>query len=495
MTGPQGGYNRAVAVEGTGSGRTEGGDPPGREARGLDELLSGAAKASSDGVTSNGVSAQAVHGVRLPRSKSVAQRAILAALLAEGCTELLGLGDEEATAEDIRRALDLAAQLGGPTAKDERHRIPGVGPWVDGTRVDLGESGTFARLALAAAAFRGEPGATLELVPSGSLRRRGSLALVGALRSVGVDIEVRGGSEGAGPEEGFDLRIRSASTPASIRLEGPTSSQEVSALLLALAAERGSRRIEVLGVIPSRPYVDLTLGVLGRFGVGVTVSGPADREVFEFQGGLRAPANPLVIEPDASAAAVALAAGCLGGRRIRVADLGAASAQGDVRITEHLAAFGCIAEAGPDELLAQGAPTRGARIDLEGEPDLAPVLAAIAAAAALDPGVRGSSRLDGLGTLPGKESSRIEVLAAGLRSLGLAVEAGPAHLEIGPGVESTPGAKGGELLLDPHGDHRMAFCFALLSLLEPRIRVLDPECTAKSWPGFWSDIAAPWGAP
>lgn len=483
MTGPPGSYNRAVVGANRGSEGSEG-----AETRSLGEWVARAPGSATD----------RVHGIRVPRSKSVAQRAIVAALLAEGCTELVGLGDREANAEDVGRALELADQLVGPIAIDGGHRIRGAGSWVDGTRVELGESGTFARLALAAAAFRGEAGATVELCPSGSLRRRGSPALVRALRSVGVGLEGRAGAEGAG---GFDLRVQSAPTPDSIRLEAPTSSQEVSALLLALAVEGGSRQIEVHGVIPSRPYVDLTLGTLARFGVGVEVSGSVDRERFGISGGLRAPTEPLSIEPDASAAAVALAAGCLGGRRVRVDGLGSASAQGDVRIVEHLEAFGCWVRAGEQELLAHGAPTRGADLSLEGEPDLAPVLAAVAAAVALDPEIRGGSRLGGLGTLPGKESSRIEVLAGGLRSLGLAVGTGPEHLDIEPGEPlgsrggGNSGGRGGELFLDPHGDHRMAFCFALLSILEPRIRVLDPDCTAKSWPGFWGDIAAPWASP
>ncbi|MBI5361693.1 MAG: 3-phosphoshikimate 1-carboxyvinyltransferase, partial [Planctomycetes bacterium] len=132
---------------------------------------------------------------------------------------------------------------------------------------------------------------------------------------------------------------------------------------------------------------------------------------------------------------------------------------------------------------ARGAPARGAELDLEREPDLAPVLAAVAAAAAWNTGAR--SVLHGLGTLPGKESSRIAVLAEGLSALGFAAEAGKDSLAIAPGARRA----NEPVELDPRGDHRMAFAFALLGLLREGVFVRDPACVGKSWPGFWTDLA------
>jgi 3-phosphoshikimate 1-carboxyvinyltransferase len=159
-----------------------------------------------------------------------------------------------------------------------------------------------------------------------------------------------------------------------------------------------------------------------------------------------------------------------------------ASAQGDVRIIEHLRAFGIEAGERDGGLFATGRPSRGARLDLAGEPDLAPPLAAMAAAAALA-GHR--CHFTGLGTLPGKESSRIEVLAEGLSAIGVDARAGADDLLIGPGNSSAEA-----VLLDPRGDHRMAFAFALLGLLREGVGVVDSDCVAKSWPGFWEDLAA-----
>jgi 3-phosphoshikimate 1-carboxyvinyltransferase len=205
------------------------------------------------------------------------------------------------------------------------------------------------------------------------------------------------------------------------------------------------------------------------------------------QGELVAPAQAWRLEPDASAAAVALAAACLSDGELSIVGLTPSSLQSDVRIADYLARFGCRSEAGPDGLRAGGRPQRGAAIDLSGQPDLAPVLAAVGACAAWSAG--DTTELSGLGTLANKESPRVAVLAAALRRLGLAIEATDECLRIAPGTE--PNAAG--LRLDAGGDHRMAFAFALLGLVQPGIEVADSACVAKSWPSFWEDLEA-WGA-
>jgi 3-phosphoshikimate 1-carboxyvinyltransferase len=167
---------------------------------------------------------------------------------------------------------------------------------------------------------------------------------------------------------------------------------------------------------------------------------------------------------------------------VHVAGLAAHSRQGDIRIVEHLGAFGCRAGFDAQGIFAGGAVTRAADVDLEREPDLAPVVAALAARAALEG--FGVSRITGLATLPGKESSRIEVLAAGLRALGLRADATADSLSVHPVRDVTPGDR----LLDPHADHRMAFAFALFGLCRTGVMVSDGSCVAKSWPGFWTDL-------
>jgi 3-phosphoshikimate 1-carboxyvinyltransferase len=226
----------------------------------------------------------------------------------------------------------------------------------------------------------------------------------------------------------------------------------------------------------------MTRRMLADFGVAVSCEEHGAGERLSVSGPLRAPAAALVLEPDASSAAVALAAACLSGGALRVPGLGADSTQGDVRIVAHLAAFGCDARSDAEGLFAQGCPRTGADLDLAGEPDLAPVLAAVAAAAALRAGA--PSRLAGLGTLPGKESDRLAVLAEGLEAAGTRVEVGRDWLRIAPARS----AVARPVVLDPRGDHRMVFAFALLSLVRPGVLVREPGCVAKSWGSFWSDL-------
>jgi 3-phosphoshikimate 1-carboxyvinyltransferase len=275
----------------------------------------------------------------------------------------------------------------------------------------------------------------------------------------------------------------------------PRSSQEVSAMLVALAAYPDEITLFVYGDVPSAPYVEMTIHALSDFGVHVARTRMRHNEAFTVRGPLRAPAKPIAIEPDASSAAVVLAAACLSDGEVLVPGLHASSRQGDVRAIEHLSRFGCRARSEREGLSASGVPMHGAEIDLSGEPDLAPVMAAVAASVALRAargeadasGGEGASRLTGLDTLPGKESSRIEVLGAGLRAIGLSVETDARSIKVAPGDRESAKASD-ELVLDPHGDHRMAFAFALLGLARPGVRVRDAGCVSKSWPRFWTDV-------
>jgi 3-phosphoshikimate 1-carboxyvinyltransferase len=422
---------------------------------------------------------------RPPGSKSLAQRAIVIAALAEGSTRILGLSQ----AEDVDAALALAAACGPRVERPApgEARIEGLPParggWVARGTLQLGESGTLARLATAVLGLCGSPGSRARLDPAGSLARRESAPLFRALVGAGV------GLEHLGTAGGWPAVLTAAFPREELLLVSPVSSQEVSALLIALSAHGGRTELEVRSRIPSRPYADMTVRLLGRFGVRVDscawVRGGQDEEDFALYGPCRAPASPVEIEPDASAAAVALCAACLSGGELRVEGLGPGSLQGDVRIAEHLRAFGCDAALDAGGLRAGGRPSHGARVDLSGEPDLAPPLAAVAAAAAqTKDGAEGESVLSGLGTLYGKESPRLEVLARGLREVGFEARASGDSLHVGRALTRAPEG----LRLDPAGDHRMAFAFALLGLLRPGVDVLDPGCVSKSWPSFWGDL-------
>ncbi len=417
---------------------------------------------------------------RVPGSKSIAQRGLLCAALASGRTRLVRV-PSGADVRDLCAALERAGTLldrPTPAAALVHGSPPGrASAWSLGGEVDAGESGTGARLLAAAIGLCARAGTHWELGARGTLRGRSSAPLFAALEQAGVAIQW------LGRPGGWPVRITSIGPPSDLSLERPVSSQEASALAIAAAAWPDEIRISVSGPIPSRPYFDMTLGILSRFGVRIEEhrEGEAGTQL-AVQGPLGAPEAPLEIEPDASAAAVVLAAGCISGGEVSVSGFGEPSLQGDVRIVEHLRTFGAEAGLEGRTIWARGRPIRGAHLDLSGEPDLAPPLAIVAAAAALEG--RETSVLAGLETLPKKESSRIAVLAEGLESAGFVAEAGPDRLTIAPGTRPPEGI----LVLDPRGDHRMAFAFALLGLVVPGVRVRDAACVAKSWPGFWEEL-------
>ena len=420
--------------------------------------------------------------VRVPGSKSIAQRAVLLAMVAHGRTRLKYLPD----GEDVRSAIGMAtgtgpaSDAGVPTVLE----LQGTPPEAGVSRVrrwTVGESGTLARCATALAAIGLDPGGTTEIHPRGSLMNRRSPALMSALESAGACIDE------LGVQGGWPLRVKSLQPPEEILLENPSSSQEVSALLQALAAWPDPRLLRVRGVIPSEPYVHLTISVLNEFGAEVHLESlSVDEKLFHVKGPVHAPERTLVVEPDASAAAVALAAGCLSMGEVRVEGLGLDSSQGDIRVVEYLKAFGCQAQekqvAGQAALWACGIPTRGVDLNLSGEPDLAPVLVPLAAAAAK---AGHGSRIRGLGTLDSKESPRLAGLVQGLEACGFGVRAGARELILDPGWNPVA-----DPLLDARGDHRMFFAWTLLGWVVPGLRIGGQEHVAKSWPDFLTDFAS-----
>ncbi len=431
-----------------------------------------------------------------PASKSLAQRALLFAALSTGKTRLTGVQrfgacDDVVAALGILENLDRPLDWVGPLAVTITGMAPShmgglqpIGPF------EVGESATLARLATAVAGLccSGSP----SVRGLGTLGRRRSRPLFAALERAGV--RLRQGEVG-----GWPVGMDAIGPPSDLYLENPISSQEVSALMLAAASYPDAIQIHVKGPIPSRPYLELTRSLLKTFGVlAVPVEARFEGgESFEMQGVLTAPKNPIHLEPDASSAAVALCAAAITGGDFEVPGPWSTSVQGDRHIVDFLAEFGVEAglvtneeAGGATEFLAtSGTPTRGAILDLSGHPDLAAPLASVAAYAALHGG--GVSELLGLGTLVGKESNRLENLAAGLAAVGVDVEvrndSEVCGLRIRP--REVPLSSFEATVLDPRGDHRMAFAFALLGLLHPGIQVADPLCVSKSWPGFWEDLA------
>jgi 3-phosphoshikimate 1-carboxyvinyltransferase len=406
--------------------------------------------------------------VNLPPSKSHVLRSLVLAASSRQPVSMSyehGAGWLEA-GDDIMRGVDCARALGAEVVV--RGQLMEVTPREavpSGGTLPVGEAGFLGRVVPTAAALCRSGRWRVEA--AGSLRGRRSNALWSALKGAGADIAVDGGwpKEVLGPEERGDLHLLHA-----------TSSQELSAIWMALAASGGGL-VRVTGEVPSAPYLKLTKDVLEVFGASIE---PRDGG-FYVSSVLHGPEDALDAEVDASAAAVALCAGVISGVRLEVPAALPGSAQGDWRVIEYLRDFGCVIEEEGGRLIAASGPLRGVELDLSGEPDLAPALASVAAHVALTHGE--SSSLMGLHTLDGKESPRGQVLCRGFSQAGLACEWRDPVLSVHP-----PRSAVGAQVLDSSGDHRMAFAFALLGLSLATVSVSGQDCTAKSWPNFWSSM-------
>jgi 3-phosphoshikimate 1-carboxyvinyltransferase len=312
------------------------------------------------------------------------------------------------------------------------------------------------------------------------MRERPIEELLAALRSLGMEAEaVRG--NGCPPVRVGGGRPRGG----AVVLSGARSSQFVSALLMAAPRLEQGVDVGIERGLVSRPYVDLTLDVMRRFGVEARgiAGGDGVTERYAVAGGQSARPAEVTIEGDWSSASYLFAAAAIVPGRVEVEELDPASAQGDAGILDLLRRMGCRVEA----VAGTGSPGRGVvavegpahlhaiDADLEGMPDLAPTVAVLALFA------DGASRIRGVPHLRFKESDRIGALVAGIAALGGEAEAHPDGLTIRPRPLT-----GGSV--DPRGDHRMAMAFAIAGLRVPGVTVLDSACVAKSYPRFWDDF-------
>jgi 3-phosphoshikimate 1-carboxyvinyltransferase len=247
----------------------------------------------------------------------------------------------------------------------------------------------------------------------------------------------------------------------------------VSALLMALPLRGGAITVDVTGELISKPYVEMTLKLMERFGVAVERENWRRFRLAETGGYLSA--GSIAVEGDASSASYFLAAGAIGGGPVRVEGVGRDSIQGDVGFADTLAAMGATVERGTDWIEVRGArPLRAIDADFNRMPDAA-MTAAISALFAI-----GTSTLRNIGSWRVKETDRIAAMAAELNKLGAEVRAGPDWLSV------TPPARWRSATIETYDDHRMAMCFSLASLGGVPVRINDPECVRKTFPDYFA---------
>ncbi|MGC8702753.1 MAG: bifunctional 3-phosphoshikimate 1-carboxyvinyltransferase/cytidylate kinase [Thiomonas sp.] len=419
--------------------------------------------------------------VRLPGSKSISNRVLLLAALAEGQTEITGLLDSD----DTRVMLAALQALGVQVARDgSTARVQGAGGRFAAAQADLfmGNAGTAIRPLTAALALLGGDYA-LHGVPRMHERPIGDL--VDALRQFGCQIAYTG-REGYPPlrigPSAFALR-------GDVTVRGDVSSQFLTALLLALPLKAAQQdiAIAVQGELISKPYVDITLRLLQRFGVDVQREG-WQRFVIPRGSYLRSPGR-IAVEGDASSASYFLAAGVLGqlhgkGAPVRVEGVGQSSIQGDVEFARVLERLGAQVRWGEDFIETFGlqpglTALRGGEIDCIAIPDAAMTLAMTALFAA-EP-----TTLTSIGSWRVKETDRIHAMATELAKLGAQVESGPDWLRVHP----LPPQQWRSATIATYDDHRMAMCFSLASFGNADIRILDPGCVAKTYPDYFAEFA------
>ncbi len=304
--------------------------------------------------------------------------------------------------------------------------------------------------------------------------------LVDGLRQIGADVRYSG-SEGFPPLEIFPADVDLA---APVRVRGDVSSQFLTALLMALPLAGERAVIEVTTELISKPYIEITLNLMARFGVQVERDG---WQRFTIPAGQRYRSPGKVhVEGDASGASYFLAAGALAGGPVRVTGVGRSSIQGDVCFAEALAAMGATIAMDENWIEARS-PASGKLkafdLDLNHIPDAAMTLAVAALFA------DGPCTLRNIASWRVKETDRIAAMAAELRKLGAMVEEGDDWLKVTPPVRLLAHAA-----IDTYDDHRMAMCFSLAALGGVPIRINDPRCVAKTFPDYFERfgrIAAP----
>ncbi|AVR88141.1 bifunctional 3-phosphoshikimate 1-carboxyvinyltransferase/cytidylate kinase [Thauera aromatica] len=410
--------------------------------------------------------------VRLPGSKSISNRVLLLAALAEGETEIrdLLLSDDVERMLEALHVLGVDWQRGGDTLN---YRVRGVGgPFpVKAAELFLGNAGTAFRPLTAALALSG---GEYRLSGVARMHERPIGDLVDALRQLGADITCTS-SEGYPPLEVKPAQIRPGGV---VKVRGDVSSQFLTALLMALPLTGVETTLEVVGELISKPYVRITLELMARFGVEVEQHG---WERFVVPGGARYRSPGVVfVEGDASSASYFLAAGAIGGGPVRVEGVGRSSIQGDVRFAEALGQLGAKISMG-DNWIEAAAPENGVLkafdLDLNHIPDAAMTLAVAALFA------DGPCRLRNIASWRVKETDRIAAMATELRKLGAEVEEGADYLAVSGPARLRPAA------IDTYDDHRMAMCFSLASLGGVRVRINDPKCVNKTFPGYFDVFA------
>ena len=404
--------------------------------------------------------------VNVPGSKSLSNRALLLAALAEGETELTNLLDSE----DIEHMLNALTKLGVSyrLSEDKTQCVVqgngGAFNVAEPLELFLGNAGTAMRPLCAALAasnvdtvLTGEP--RMEERPIGDL--------VDALREADAEVTYL-------KNEGFPpLQIKGKTlNGGEMSVDGSVSSQFLTALLMAAPLFSGDVTIRIKGELVSKPYIDITLDTMAK--LGVTVEND-NYQTFTVSGDAKyiAPGK-FMVEGDASSASYFLAAGAIKGGKVRVTGIGQNSIQGDIRFADVLEAMGSTVVWHDEYVEITGAPLKGVNMDMNHIPDAAMTIATTALFA------EGPTTMTNIYNWRVKETDRLAAMATELQKLGAKVEEGHDYIKVWP----TDSLKHAEI--DTYNDHRIAMCFSLVALSDTPVTINDPGCTRKTFPDYFT---------
>lgn len=407
--------------------------------------------------------------IRLPGSKSISNRALLMAALAKGTTRLTNL----LFSDDVRYMLDALRALGVKVQVDEESFeavIEGLGSGfnvIEKKELYLGNAGTAMRpLSAALALSEGE----FSLTGEARMKERPIGPLVDTLKSLGADIEYL-------ENEGFPpLAIKGKTLSKNeVSIDGSLSSQYITAILLASPLLKNGLTLTIEGELVSKPYIDITILMMGRFGVKVTAINERTYEIASGQW-YQSPGDYLV-EGDASSASYFLAAAAINGGKVTVHGVGTQSIQGDKAFADVLEKMGATITWGETFISAERGELKGVNMDMNHIPDAAMTIATTALFA------KGPTSIRNVYNWRIKETDRLHAMATELKKLGAKVEEGEDYLTVWP-LETPKLAE-----IDTYNDHRMAMCFALVAVGGFDVVINDPDCTHKTFPTFFKELA------
>jgi 3-phosphoshikimate 1-carboxyvinyltransferase len=409
--------------------------------------------------------------VRPPGSKSITNRALIVAALAEGLSRLTGALDSD----DTRVMLDSLRRLGVRLTHDSSTQtieIDGCAgrPPAVSAELWLENSGTSMRF-LTAAACLGD--GTRRLDGNARMRQRPIGPLCDALQALGATVECQGAG-GCAPVVVRAHGLRGGRTLVAADL----SSQFLSALLMTAPCAQMPVELVLQGPLVSEPYVAMTIRLMREFGVEVATRRNGGYRIVPQRYGGRS----FAIDPDASAASYFFAGAAITGGEVTVEGLSRDSLQGDVRFVDVLEQMGCEVHWGQSSITVQGRPLRGVDVDMNDISDTAQTLAAVAVFA------DGSTRIRNIAHVRHKETDRIRAMVTELKRLGIEALEHDDGLTIPPPSGGLPAIR--PALIQTYDDHRMAMSFALIGLRASGIRISNPACVAKTYPAFFEDLAA-----